>query len=70
VNHDVSQTPGQPRWRKSSYSQGQNDCVEVACSPDGGTWLRDTKHRSQTPHHFTASQWTAFIKRINHGEFN
>jgi hypothetical protein len=70
MNHDVPPAPDQPRWRKSSYSQGENDCVEVAAAPDGGRWLRDTKDRGQATHHFTAPEWTAFLKRVIGGEFH
>lgn len=69
MNRDVSQDPGQLCWRKSSYSQGENTCVEVACAHGGGRWLRDTKNRSQAAHYLTAPQWAAFLKSTKDGAF-
>lgn len=58
-------------WRKSSYStENGGECVEVAATPDGGRWLRDTKDRSLPAHFFTASEWDAFIRGVKHGEFD
>lgn len=34
------------RWRKSSYSNSQGTCVEIACQANGEIWVRDSKaHR-------------------------
>ena len=68
MNHALPQAPDQLNWRKSSHSQGQNDCVEVANTPDGSRWLRDTKNRNHATHHLTAPAWTAFIKNIKNSE--
>lgn len=43
----AKETPG-VAWRKSSYSNGQGDCVETA-SADGMVYLRDTKLASASP---------------------
>lgn len=56
-------------WRKSSFSSGAENCVEVAEATDGGRWLRDTKDRSRPAHHFTATAWDAFIEGVKDGEF-
>ncbi|GAA4838846.1 DUF397 domain-containing protein [Saccharopolyspora rosea] len=58
------------QWRKSSYSGGAQQCVEVAQAPDGGRWLRDTKDRSRPAHYFTAAEWDAFTKGVKDGEFD
>lgn len=59
------------RWRKSSFSSGNNgNCVEVADSPDGGRYVRDTKDRTRAPHHFTAAEWDAFVRGVKAGEFD
>jgi len=58
------------RWRKSTYSQAANDCVEVADAPAGGRWVRDSKNPSQPAHYFTAAEWTAFVQGVKDGEFD
>lgn len=57
-------------WRKSSYSQGEGACVEVADAPDGGRYLRDSKDRTRPRHYFTAPEWDAFIRGVKDGEFD
>lgn len=57
-------------WRKSAFSGGAENCVEVAEAADGGRWLRDTKDRSRPPHYFTASEWRAFLGGVKDGEFD
>ncbi|MGH3517377.1 MAG: DUF397 domain-containing protein [Haloechinothrix sp.] len=64
--HDLTGT----QWRKSSYSTGGGECVEVADAPDGGRWLRDSKDRSHPAHYFTAAEWDAFIRGVKDGEFD
>lgn len=57
------------RWRKSSYSGGEGgDCVEVAETPDGSRYIRDTKDRTQPVLYFTAAEWDAFIRGVKDGE--
>ncbi|GAA1971789.1 DUF397 domain-containing protein [Amycolatopsis minnesotensis] len=49
-------------WRKSSYSSNNGGaCVEVATTPDGGRYVRDTKDRTLPPHYFTPTAWRAFL---------
>lgn len=62
--------PAQPIWRKSSFSSGQGECVEVAEAPDGGRYVRDTKDRSQPAHYFTPAEWDAFVRGVKAGEFD
>jgi Domain of unknown function (DUF397) len=57
------------RFRTSSYSGGVN-CVEVRLLPDGRIALRDSKDQSLPPHHFTATEWTAFLAGVRAGEFD
>lgn len=61
-------------WRKSSYSgdsgTDSGGCVEVAATPDGGRWVRDTKDRSRPAHYFTAVEWDAFVRGVKDGEFD
>jgi hypothetical protein len=48
-------------WRKSSYSGGNSDCVEVGAG--GGTaGVRDTQQLGRGPIlEFSAASWAAFI---------
>ncbi|QWF81868.1 DUF397 domain-containing protein [Amycolatopsis sp. CA-230715] len=58
-------------WRKSSYSNNNGGaCVEVATTPDGGRYVRDTKDRSLPPHYFTAPAWRTFIVDIKISSFD
>ncbi|WP_037355481.1 DUF397 domain-containing protein [Amycolatopsis orientalis] len=58
------------QWRKSSFSGGAQQCVEVAVTADGGRLVRDTKDRSLPAHRYTAAEWDAFIKGVKAGEFD
>jgi hypothetical protein len=56
-------------WRKSSFSNGGDNCVEVAAN--GGTVaVRDSKDRGQTPLVFTRDEWAAFLAGAKAGEFD
>ncbi|MGH7867767.1 MAG: DUF397 domain-containing protein [Candidatus Dormibacteraceae bacterium] len=49
-------------WRKSSYSGGGNDCVEVAIAPTD-IRVRDSKNPLGPRLCFDAEGWTAFVCR-------
>ncbi|MDA3646645.1 DUF397 domain-containing protein [Saccharopolyspora indica] len=55
-------------WRKSKYSGGQTNCVEVG-RVDGGAAVRDTKNRAAGHLTTTAGQWAAFLGAIKDGRF-
>lgn len=55
-------------WRKSSYSAGENNCVEIADLPGGGRAVRDSKHPKREPLRFTAGEWAAFRRGVIAGE--
>ena len=67
MNDPKSPLPAQLRWRKSSSSQGENDCVEVAAAPDGGWLVRDSKNPELPPHQHGRRAWTAFLDGLTHG---
>lgn len=56
-------------WRKSSYSEGLNNCVEVAVRDDV-VHVRDSKLGDASPVlTFTRMQWRALIEGVRAGEF-
>ncbi|GAA1220193.1 DUF397 domain-containing protein [Prauserella alba] len=58
--------PGALAWRKSSYSGGGNDCVEVAFTP-GGTAVRDSKNPAGGMLRMTASEWDVLLTAARSG---
>jgi hypothetical protein len=57
------------RWRKSSYSNNNGGCLEVAHLDDGRVAVRDTKDHGRGPTLiFLAHEWEAFVLGILNGE--
>lgn len=57
-------------WRKSSYSGGNGNCVEVA-STETVVGIRDSKQRGHGAIlTFSRAEWDAFISAIKDGEFD
>jgi hypothetical protein len=50
------------RWRKSSYSGGNNECLEVAALVTGGIGVRDSKAPEGPVLAFGAGAWQAFVE--------
>jgi Domain of unknown function (DUF397) len=55
-----------PRWRKSSYSNGQASCVEVGHNGPAVT-VRDTKDPDGPALAFTPDGWQAFTRLVRDG---
>lgn len=55
-------------WRKSSYSGGGNNCVEVATGP-ATVAVRDSKNPEGGQLVLGASAWTAFTTAIKRGGY-
>ncbi|WP_239154290.1 DUF397 domain-containing protein [Amycolatopsis sp. FDAARGOS 1241] len=51
------------RWRKSSYSDKEGACVEVALDRSG-VLVRDSKVPSQPGHSYPATAWRAFLRHL------
>jgi hypothetical protein len=56
-------------WRKSSYSNGQANCVEVAATAHGHgpVAVRDSKSKDGTRLTFAPTTWQKFIERVTAG---
>jgi hypothetical protein len=55
-------------WHKSSRSNGQGQCVEVA-RIDQAVAVRDSKDPAGPVLTFTSAEWVAFISGAKDGEF-
>jgi hypothetical protein len=53
----------EPRWRKSSYSGGQGNCVEVA-GIVGRVVVRDTKDAATAVLMFSPDAWRKLVTRV------
>lgn len=51
------------QWRKSTYSNKDGDCVEVA-SGASEVLVRDTKAREAGSLEVSATAWKAFLDRV------
>jgi Domain of unknown function (DUF397) len=56
-------------WRKSSYSGGGNQCVEVA-RIGGEVAVRDSKNDGGGHLRFSAAGWEAFLDDIRRGSYD
>jgi len=54
-------------WRKSKFSTGQGDCVEVA-SGGPSVLVRDSRNLSGAVLALSPTQWSAFLWRIRKEE--
>ncbi|MEV4746934.1 DUF397 domain-containing protein [Streptosporangium sp. NPDC049248] len=56
-------------WYKSSQSDGQNNCVEVAMLAQRYVAVRDSKDKNGPALIFAAGQWETFIGSVKGGFF-
>jgi Domain of unknown function (DUF397) len=54
-------------WRKSSYSGGAQDCVEVTCDLPSVVAVRDSKDRGGPVLTFSSQAWHVFVAGVKGG---
>ncbi|SDM72488.1 DUF397 domain-containing protein [Actinacidiphila guanduensis] len=69
VPHGADAAGAEPRWRKSSHSNHQSNCVEIAELDRNSVGFRDSKDRQGPVLVFTRGEAEAFIAGIARGDF-
>ncbi|MEU7571364.1 DUF397 domain-containing protein [Micromonospora sp. NPDC049240] len=52
------------RWRKSSYSGNEGNCVEVADNLPGVVGVRDSKDVAGPSLTFSSAHWNSFVEFV------
>ena len=59
----MSELSGESRWKKSSHSMGNGDCVE-ACSSGDAILVRDSRNKSGPVLSVSTASWTSLMERL------
>lgn len=62
--------PAARRWKKSSRSNGQANCVEICTTQPGTVAVRDSKNVPGPELAVSDQAWSQFIQGIMRGEFD
>jgi hypothetical protein len=57
-------------WRKSSWSGGLENCVEVADGLGDAVGVRDSKNPAGQALIFASRQWGSFVDAVKNGRFD
>ncbi|MEV0226177.1 DUF397 domain-containing protein [Streptomyces sp. NPDC050704] len=57
------------QYRKSSYSDSVNECVEIATNIPTTIAIRDSKHPAGPSLHIRPTTWTAFQTGLTNGNW-
>ncbi|MEV8638281.1 DUF397 domain-containing protein [Streptosporangium sp. NPDC051023] len=63
----ISPDLSEARFRKSSYSGGNDNCVEVATNLPGLIAVRDSKNPTGPTLTFSPAAWSTFLEGIRDG---
>ncbi len=58
------------RWRKSSYSNAGNACVEIRSRAEAACDVRDSKNPGAGHLTFSAGAWQAFVTDVKAGRYD
>jgi hypothetical protein len=61
-------SPQTANWRKSTFCNPSNNCLEVSDLPDGGASLRHSQKKDVTIE-LSKGEWEAFVRGVHAGQF-
>jgi hypothetical protein len=70
MRNEVAVRPFELRWRKSSHSGAETNCVEVARAAVGDIRVRDSKNPEGPKLAFTSASWRSFTGQVKGGACN